>query len=369
LVEHLIREGGAIGARVVRIGALAPLSAPGWVEAGRHLLAGLALAVDEINDTSGLHSSRFELVVRDTAASPAQAADVAEELVQQGVAALVGEYHSVSARAVAAKADALRVPYICSSAVIDALIDHPSDWVARLCPPQSKGWTEYAEHLLANGHQNIAVAAQASVYWAAGVRILVDHVASRGGIVMEVDASDEERLCTELEACGATAVLLLAGFPEPIVSMVKAIRAHERTRHILIGAPAGQPEFAEWKAALGIAGAAVPFLRYMPRALPPLGERVNASLHARLGCTPSFVALEGYDTILVLQEALKFAATRPDRQVAWSELVVSGTRGEITFSKPAGMRVWQWMWPPIQVVQEALGARGKLVVLSAGTPR
>jgi len=364
-MEHLIREADAIEARVIRIGALAPLSAPGWVEAGQHLLAGLALAVNEINDAGGLHGSRLELVVRDTAASPDQAASAAEELVRQGVVALVGEYHSVSARAVAAKADALRVPYICSSAVIDALIDHPSDWVARLCPPQSRGWTEYAEHFLANGHQNIAVAAQASVYWAAGVRILVDYVASRGGTVVEVDASDVERLCTELDACGATAILLLAGFPEPIVSMVKSIRAHERLSHIVIGAPAGQPEFAEWKAALSGAGSAVPFLRYMPSAVPRLGERVNASLRARLGCAPSFVALEGYDTILVLHEALKLASTRPDSQVAWSELVVSGTRGEITFSRAAGMTVWQWMWPPIQVVQEAPGAPGKLAVLSA----
>ena len=48
----------------VRIGALVPLTRPGWVGAGRHLLAGLELAVDEINDAGG----QFELVVRDTAA-------------------------------------------------------------------------------------------------------------------------------------------------------------------------------------------------------------------------------------------------------------------------------------------------------------
>ena len=32
----------------VRIGALVPLTRPGWVEAGRHLLAGLELAVCEV---------------------------------------------------------------------------------------------------------------------------------------------------------------------------------------------------------------------------------------------------------------------------------------------------------------------------------
>ncbi|MFD5454341.1 amino acid ABC transporter substrate-binding protein, partial [Streptomyces olivaceus] len=32
----------------VRLGALVPLTRPGWVEAGRHLLAGLDLAVREV---------------------------------------------------------------------------------------------------------------------------------------------------------------------------------------------------------------------------------------------------------------------------------------------------------------------------------
>lgn len=33
----------------VRIGALVPLTRPGWTDAGRHLLAGLELAVSEAN--------------------------------------------------------------------------------------------------------------------------------------------------------------------------------------------------------------------------------------------------------------------------------------------------------------------------------
>ena len=44
----------------VRIGALVPLTRLGWVEAGQHLLAGLKLAVCEVNDAGGIvgsHSS------------------------------------------------------------------------------------------------------------------------------------------------------------------------------------------------------------------------------------------------------------------------------------------------------------------------
>ena len=34
----------------------------------------------------------------------------------------------------------------------------------------------------------------------------------------------------------------------------------------------------------------------------------------------------------------------------WSAVEVEGTRGPITFSRTPGISVWQWTWPPIQVV-------------------
>ncbi|MGH3607048.1 MAG: hypothetical protein ACRDRD_03025 [Pseudonocardiaceae bacterium] len=44
----------------------------------------------------------------------------------------------------------------------------------------------------------------------------------------------------------------------------------------MIDAPAGQREFAEWARLLGHDSAAIPFLRYLPERLNPLGARVAA---------------------------------------------------------------------------------------------
>src|SRR6476469_2277685 len=82
----------------VRIGALVPLTRPGWAEAGQHLLAGLELGVREVNDAGGIAGRPLELVVRDTAADPQRAAAAVDALDRLGVAALAGEYHSVVAR-------------------------------------------------------------------------------------------------------------------------------------------------------------------------------------------------------------------------------------------------------------------------------
>ncbi|MFC8830462.1 ABC transporter substrate-binding protein [Streptomyces sp. NPDC057137] len=353
----------------VRIGALVPLTRPGWVEAGRHLLAGLELAVSEVNDTGGIAGRPLELVVRDTAADPGKAVAAVDELAGLGVAALAGEYHSVVARAVATRADALGLPFLCSSAVLDALTEQPTDWVARLPPPQSHGWQIYADFLLGAGHRRIALAVAPSVYWAAGTRILRDYLAVRGGTVVELDMSalDPTAVCDALVDSGATALLLLVGSPEPAVPIVTSVRRDPRLAEILIGAPAGQPEFAEWATSLGDDGTAIPFLRYLPERLTPLGVRVEAALREGPAEAPSFVAFEGYDTIAVLADVLRsHGVDRARIAEAWSRVAVEGTRGQIQFSRTPGISVWQWAWTPVQVVDRDPAAPGRFRVLHAG---
>jgi len=119
----------------------------------------------------------------------------------------------------------------------------------------------------------------------------------------------------------------------------------------VIGAPAGQPEFAEWAASLGEDGAAIPFLRYLPGRLGPLGARVGTALRERLAAAPSFVAFEGYDTVAVLAEMLRsHGVDRARTAGSWPRVAVEGTRGQIRFSRTPGISVWQWAWPPVQVV-------------------
>ncbi|GIH16600.1 amino acid ABC transporter substrate-binding protein [Rugosimonospora africana] len=333
------------------------------------MLAGLELAVRDVNDAGGIVGRPLELVVRDTAADPRKAVAAVDELAGLGVAALAGEYHSVVARAAAARADALGLPFLCSSAVLDGLTEQPTEWVARLAPAQSHGWQIYADFLLGAGHRRIAVAAESSVYWAAGTRILRDHLAPRGGTIIELDlrAFAPTAVCAELVDNRVTALLLLVGYPEPAVSIVKSVRRDRRLAQIMIGAPAGQPEFAEWATLLGEDGAAIPFLRYLPERLGPLGVRVEAALDERLAQAPSFVAFEGYDTVAVLAEALRSHGVDRVRDAGfWPRVAVEGTRGQIQFSRVPGISVWQWAWTPIQVVDRDPAQPDRFRILHTG---
>jgi ABC-type branched-subunit amino acid transport system substrate-binding protein len=365
--DMVARVGNAPGGgSSVRIGALVPLTRPGWVQAGRHLLAGLELAVRDVNDAGGIAGRPLELVLRDTAADPRKAVAAVDELAHLGVAAVAGEYHSVVARAAAARADALGVPFLCSSAVLDALTEQPTHWVARLAPAQSHGWRIYADFLLGAGYSRIAVAAEPSVYWASGARILRDHLTPRGGTVIDLDvrALTPSAVCDELVDRRVSALLLLVGHPEPAVSIVKAVRHDRRLAEVLIGAPAGQPEFTEWRALLGDDGAAIPFLRYLPERLTPFGERVEKDLRRQLADAPSFVAFEGYDTVAVLADVMRsHGVDRARIAESWSTVAVDGTRGRIRFFRVPGIDVWQWAWAPVQVVDRDPAEPGRFRTL------
>ena len=178
-------------------------------------------------------------------------------------------------------------------------------------------------------------------------------------------------VCDELVSNRATALLLLVGHPEPAVSIVKSVRHDQRLREILIGAPAGQPELAEWVKLLGDDSGAIPFLRYLPEHLSPLAARVETALRERLAAAPSFVAFEGYDTITVLADVLRcHGADRTSTAEFWPRAAVEGTRGQIQFSRVPGIGVWQWAWAPVQVVDRDPAApdRFRIRVTVCGCP-
>lgn len=345
---------------MIRVGALVPLTSPGWAEAGNHLLAGLEFGVRWINDRRGPHQEPVELLVRDTAGDASRAVAIVDELAAEGITALAGEYHSVVASAVAKRATELGLPFLCSSAVLDNLTDMPTNVVARLAPAQSRGWRVFADYLLEAGHRRIAVARQPSAYWEAGSEILNSHLASHGAelVVFDLNSLSPDELSKALATDGATAVLILAGYPEPAALIVKALRNAAGLEDVVIGTPAGQAEFAEWAALLGQNGMGIPFLSYLPPQLPPLGQEVQDSLRAHLNCQPSFVALEGFDTILALVDALDRREVHDPE--LWAGVDIQGTRGRITFSKVPGINVWQWAWPPIAVVERDRDDGGRL---------
>ena len=79
----------------IKIGGLAPLSAPGSVTGGEAMRDAMNLAIEDINSRGGVLGCKLKLIVGDTEGLPEKGTSVMEKLISQDkVVAVAGGYHS-----------------------------------------------------------------------------------------------------------------------------------------------------------------------------------------------------------------------------------------------------------------------------------
>ncbi|MDX3233220.1 amino acid ABC transporter substrate-binding protein, partial [Streptomyces sp. ME19-01-6] len=72
-------------------------------------------------------------------------------------------------------------------------------------------------------------------------------------------------------------------------------------------------------------------------------------------------------TVAVLADVLRsHGADRARTAASWSRVAVEGTRGRIQFSRTPGISVWQWAWPPVQVVDRDPAEPDRFRILHTG---
>lgn len=353
----------------ILIGGLGPLTAPGIAWAGRELLAGMEIAIDDVNAGGGIGGRRLEFAFEDTRGVPEAGVDALERLRSAGACAVVGEFHSVVADALVVHADRLGIPFLCSSAVLDAITARRSPWVFRLAPPQSQGWTLYADFIAAHGFRQVIEIIHEDVYWTSGADVIRRRLASAGVRVARIPVTSEnwapaiaEQVAELAAGTSPSIALLLVAYPQPLAAIIKAFTDRGVLgAHLALGDPAGRAVFPDWSETTGDAGASASYLSYqLPGELTSTGRAIEAVFSERHHRHPSFVALEGYDAILVLADALERAAnlTAEVLATALAAVEVPGTRGVIRFtSEPGGVVHNQWASSPLCVV--ARGAPGR----------
>lgn len=357
-------------AAAIRLGAVGPLTSPGIAWAGRELLAGMEIGVEDVNAGGGIGGRPLELLFENSRGERAAGVEALERLRSAGACALVGEFHSVVADALAERADSVRFPFLCSSATLDALTARRSPSVFRLAPPQSHGWRVYADFLLARGFRHVIEVIREDVYWSSGARVLRRRLEPAGVLVSRVVVVPKDAppsIAEKVEALAAAAAtpaiaLLLVGYPEPLGGIVGAL-AHRGilTDSVSLGDPAGRTIFPDWWDTVGEHGANVPFLSYQcPGRLTRTGRAMASSFRERHGRKPSFVALEGYDAIAVAADALRRAPDLDAETICASLRATEtpGTRDLVRFSsEPEGVVHQQWAWPPVCVAAHAIPGR------------
>lgn len=124
---------------VIRIGALAPLSAPGAVVGGEAMRVAMKIAEADINAAGGLLGQTVEVIIEDSEGLPERGTAVMEKLINQdGVVAVGGGYHSsvgVASKEVAADNN---IPVVFAETWNDTITSSMLDQIFRIAPLSSE---------------------------------------------------------------------------------------------------------------------------------------------------------------------------------------------------------------------------------------
>lgn len=142
--QAYLENGGGVesvgsGDGTIKIGAMMPLSAPGSVSGGNAMKVAMEIALEEINGAGGVLDQPVELVIVDTEGLAERGTSAMERLInQEGVVAVVGEYHSAVGVTAKEVAHANNIPVVFAETWSDLITSVQYPEVFRIAPLSSE---------------------------------------------------------------------------------------------------------------------------------------------------------------------------------------------------------------------------------------
>lgn len=140
----------------IKIGGVGPLSSPGSVVGGIAMKFAMELAVKDVNDAGGVLGKPMELIFVDTEGLPERGGAAAERLItEEGVVAITGEYHSAVGLVELEVCHAYGVPCLFSETWSDTITASGYPEVFRIAPASSMNSRAMADWFAEVGAQNV----------------------------------------------------------------------------------------------------------------------------------------------------------------------------------------------------------------------
>jgi len=122
----------------IKIGGLAPLSAPGAVGGGEGMRAAMLIAEKDLNAAGGILGCDVKVIIADTEGLPEKASAIMEKLItQDGVVAVGGGYHSSVGVASKDVADNRKIPVVFAETWNDTITGDKQKFIFRIAPLSS----------------------------------------------------------------------------------------------------------------------------------------------------------------------------------------------------------------------------------------
>lgn len=150
----------------IKLGGIAPLSAPGTVVGGEAMRDAMLIAEGDINAAGGVLGCDVEVVIADSEGLPEKAKAIMEKLItQDGVVAVGGGYHSSVGVAAKDVADARQIPVVFAETWNDTITGDKQKYIFRIAPLSSWASATIWRHALTiDSVQKVAILTENTDY-------------------------------------------------------------------------------------------------------------------------------------------------------------------------------------------------------------
>lgn len=224
LTSPLAAESLKLGLATAQTGGIAPYDAP--------VVEGLHLAVEELNAKGGIDGKiKIELVEKDVRSDVAQTAIAVQELVDEGVSAIVLPCDADPALAAASIVDSAKIPAISTCASSPTLPMIGGDYVFANFPGDNVQATVSAKWAFDQGHRSAYIVFSPDSQYTSMPLYFADVMKKLGGAVVGEDTyslgqQDFSAIATRIASLSPQPDVIMTSAYEPdFPSLLKALRA------------------------------------------------------------------------------------------------------------------------------------------------
>ena len=351
----------AAEAETIRIGGVGPLSAPGYVLGGIAMQYTMNLAVKDINAQGGILGKQVELIFADTEGLPERGAAVVERLINnEKVVAIAGEAHSAVGLAELEVAHKYGIPIVFAETWSDKITETGYPEVFRIAPTSTMNSRASAEWLSAVGAKSMVLIAENTDYGigqAESDKVFHEElgITILDTIFVEPNTADFQPILARIQA--------MAPAPDVIRVAITGVASYNLEQQMVdlgiapsektIGAAstdAMAPEF--WESVPNGNYYVFAYIGLPPSLYNDITRHVAEEYRKAFNTEPASDALEAYDSVWIIADAIKRAGTTESKAViaALEETDIVLAQGRYWFkytSKnplPADGSVPAYMW-------------------------
>jgi len=355
----------ARAADTIKVGWVGPLSPPGGYAEGALMKQATQLAIEEINAKGGVLGKKLECFYEDTRGQPEEGTAAAQRLISQDhVVGITGEFHSSVFLAEMEVAHAAGVPIIAVDVWALKITGKGYPEVFRVAPNQALIAAKYGDWLAAAGFKNVAIIVEKTDGGQSARDVLLP-ILDKNKVHYDIVGSDPnateftaqiERFKSNNPPYDFFMTIFSEAGAYPMVSQSYTL-GFAPTAHTGIGntgGPAVDPTF--WENVKDGGKYLVTEIVGLPKnAWNDKTKGFVAAFKKKYNTTPSPQAVENYDAMYILAEAIEHAKSTDGKALvaALEKTHWLGGRGMYSFSTShdPDWAYHQFMAAPVALVQ------------------